>query len=59
MEIKELNEALVTATGDIKKSLETQANEVNLFKMLLSLMLKKLNLLLMAYQLNLKALMNV
>ena len=28
MEIKELNEALVTATGDIKKSLETQANEV-------------------------------
>ena len=28
MEIKELNEALVSATGDIKKSLETQANEV-------------------------------
>ena len=28
MEIKELNEALVTATGDIKKSLEAQANEV-------------------------------
>jgi HK97 family phage major capsid protein len=28
MEIKELNEALVAATGDIKKSLETQATEV-------------------------------
>ena len=28
MEIKELNEALVTATGEIKKSLETQATEV-------------------------------
>jgi HK97 family phage major capsid protein len=32
MEIKELNEALVTATGDIKKSLEVQATEVKSIK---------------------------
>lgn len=32
MEIKELNEALVSATGDIKKSLETQATEVKSIK---------------------------
>ena len=32
MEIKELNEALISATGDIKKSLETQATEVKSIK---------------------------
>ena len=32
MEIKELNEALVTATDEIKGSLETQAKEVKSIK---------------------------